>query len=189
MTPGNGKKADDYLRRTQTLASTDAAAVMIQVMYARLAFARNDHDAALRHADACLAFASPINDSHGRTLWRDYYITPIFRRHGRVEQAFALVTDALRYSHNGRNSFLSARFCAVLAELWEETGDLNKAGIALYAAQRIHAELGSRSATKSMGLWLRFRQRTASDASLATLWESIVPLPWETLVALLLEDM
>ncbi|MBC8142771.1 MAG: hypothetical protein H7Y38_15210 [Armatimonadetes bacterium] len=181
-------KARVYLRRIDAVADIPAFRIYYYVLQARFYHEQGDGEQALRFVEQ--SFASPSSEkvSVDTTLYRDYYVASIFREQGGKERAFVVLQNALATAYEARNSFVTARFCAVLAELWEEDAVLEKAGIALYAAQKIHTTLGSRLAAKSVTQWLRFRQKATDDAALSVLLDNLSAFSWETATEMLLEE-
>ncbi len=181
-------KGDDYIRSADALAGGGKEAVVIRVLRARLAAGRGDEGDAIRHADAAQAEHSLADDAYHVRLYRDYYLAPIYRQFGRTEAALTLLLDALRLAREGRDPFYAARFCAELADIWNEAGIPGKAGIALYTAHKIHAELQSRLMARSLSRWLQFRQRAADSPSLTSLIDGLSGLTWDAALPLLWEE-
>lgn len=182
------EKAQTYLLRVEAIATTPATAIYSYVLKARFRSEQGDGKEALHWAGQSLSPVLSSQVSVEATLYRDFYVASIFRQHGDKKEAFRILRSALATAYEARNSFITARFCSQLAELWEEGAVLEKTGIALYAAQKINTQLGSRLAAKSAGQWLRFRQRIADDAALSIFMENLSAFSWETATKMLLEE-
>lgn len=179
-------KAEAYLERIASLPRPETDTIYLYVLNARLRFEQGNGAEALRFAEKSLAVSEEIGLE--TALYRDYYTSVIFRRHGDSQRVLVVLKNALRIAHEARNSFIVARFCALLAEWFEENETWDKAGMAWYTAQKIYGTLGSRQAAKSAGSWLRFRQKIAHDVPLSALMENLSAYSWETATELILEE-